>query len=208
MVSGFSTHVRRPPAHPGTKLRDVLREQSGFTLIEALVVMLMLGVIFTAAAGFYQVVVNRTDSAAARANTLAELRTTIERVSRDVREGKAVTISTTYGGTSTTSGNVLTIDTPVERIVWDCSTGSCTRTERSRTSPYAVTAGPVTEITGLDVSTAAFTSVAPITSGATNVQVRFSQLPDSRSRPIVLSEDIAIRNTCVADPNGLLPACS
>ncbi len=193
---------RRNPAN-----RVFIAEQAGFTLVEALLVMTMTGVIFAAAVGFYQVVVRQTDSTQARAASLADVRTGMDRITRDVREAKTATISTAYGGSAVTSGNVLTLDTPTARVVWDCTSGSCTRTVRDR-STYAVTEGPVTEIGGLDVGTAVFTSVNPIASDAANVQVRLSQLPDGRDRPIVLSEDVAIRNDCVADPNGLLPACA
>src|SRR5690349_8938067 len=136
-----------------------LRVEAGVTLIELLVVMTMGVIVFAAAVGFYQVVVNRTEDTTARATTLSASRTAMENITRDIREGKTVAVGT--GGSS------LTITAPAEKIVYSCTAGTCTRS--TQTLAGVATGTPQRIIDGLNTATAVFQSAT--VSGAPHASV-------------------------------------
>lgn len=76
-------------------MRDVIGgirggEDGGFTLVELLVVMVILGVVGTVTVAGITSGLRTTSYAQARVDTLAETQTTIERISREIRGGHPV----------------------------------------------------------------------------------------------------------------------
>jgi len=165
------------------------------TLIELLVVMTMGIVVFAAAFGFYQIVVNRTADTTARANTLSDTRVAMERMTRDIREGKTVSVGS--GGTS------LTIVSPIEQIIYTCTSGTCSRS--TRTLAGAAKTGPERIVAGLNSSTVVFQSVSLTGAAHASVRVTLNSTPEGRDTPIALTEDVTLRNECVT--YSLLAAC-
>lgn len=165
-------------------------------MAELLAVMFILGITFTASAGFYQVVVKRTNDVESRKNTLADTRLAFERISRDVREADTFTISATPGGAPLTEGNVITVVAPHRTIVYDCTTGTCASD---------LDATPL--ITGLDVSKPVFTIGSAFDPNDVNVAtIRLSQTPKGREGAVVLERSVVARSAC--DPGLVeLPAC-
>ncbi len=177
-----------------------LSGEAGVSLIEVLTAIAMLGVIFTAAVGFYQVVVKRTEDTGARRNTIADTRTSLEKISRDVRIGRSATVGA--GGAS------LTITGPAEKYFYDCTSGDCTRSVLNKTT-NAVISGPVKLVDDVATSPAIFATVNPFPdSSAASVGVRIAQLPDGRDRAVAMTGEYALRNDCVIPSSTLLPACS
>ena len=177
-------------------MRARLRGEDGFTLIELLVVMAMGIVIFGATVGFYQVVVNRTADTTARADTLGASRTAMERITRDIREGKTAT----PGG----GGNSLTIVTPTGRVIYACSAGTCTRS--TQTLAGAPTGTPERVIEGLNASTVVFQLVTLAGAAHASVRVTLNSTPEDRETPIALTEDATVRNDCLT--YSLLASCT
>ena len=195
MASPIFLVVERVRAARST-LIERLRRDDGFTLIELLVVMAMGIVIFGATVGFYQVVVNRTADTTARANTLGASRTAMERITRDIREGKSATIG---GG-----GSSLTIVTPTARVIYSCTSGSCTRS--TQTLAGAATGTPERVIGNLNTSTIVFASVTLVGAPHASVRVTLNSTPEGRETPIALTEDATVRNDCIT--YSLLAACT
>ena len=166
------------------------------TLIELVVVMTMGIVIFGAAIGFYYVVVHRTADTTARTDTLSDSRVAMERITRDIREGKTVTVGS--GGSS------LTITTPLEKVIYSCSVGVCTRS--TQTLAGVATGTPERIIDELNTSTAVFQSATISGAPHATVRVTLNSTPEDRATPIALTEDISVRNDCLA--YSLISSCT
>jgi type II secretory pathway pseudopilin PulG len=166
------------------------------TLIELIVVAVIALIALGTVLLLYTVAVSRTEETAARNDTLGDVRGALERISRDVREGRTVTVGS--GGSS------LTIDTPLERITYACSAGTCTRS--TATLGGSLTDGPDQLVTGLDASTAVFSNATIAGAGHNTYRVTLTSTPEDRDRPIVLTEDITLRNQCLTYT--LLSACT
>lgn len=170
-----------------SSLRAKLRDESGFTLVELLYVMITFGVIFTAAFFFFLTTLSRTEDTEARLNTLADVRIASENVARDARESVNATVDPT-GMTLSLSGPpaITGINTPV---VYSCvaSTGTCTRQLGSNAA--------TTFATDLDLSTAPFTALA-----ADYVRIQFTQIPEDRDSPISIDRGVTLRNYCTQEP--------
>ena len=134
-----------------SRLRARLAREDGFTLIELIVVAVIALVALGTTLLLYQVTVSRTSDTAARNETLANVRGALERMTRDIREGESVTVG---GG-----GSSVTIETPIERITYSCTGGTCSRS--TATLAGVPTDGPDEVISDLDGSTVVF-ATAPL----------------------------------------------
>ena len=171
-----------------------LRREDGFTLIEMLTGMLMLGIGLTAAFFFYSSAVGRTTDTEERTHTLGEVRNLGELMARDVRESSSI-----CSPLPAPSSNRLYLSGPPDlsssassslcvagrMIVWDCETtaGTCTRSE----------GGAPAEIAGegLDTSTPIFTKTAD-----NYVSIYLSKVPEDRAGAITFDRGAALRNYC------------
>jgi prepilin-type N-terminal cleavage/methylation domain-containing protein len=171
-----------------------LRGEHGFTLIELMTTMLMLGIGLTAAFFFYSSAVGRTADTEERVDTISDLRILGERMARDVRESSSI-----CAPLPAPSADVLYLSGPPDldsttsssaceaarMVVYDCETtpGTCTRSE----------AGGTAEVLGegLDTSTAVFTKTAD-----NYVSIYLSQIPEGRSSAVTFERGAALRNYC------------
>lgn len=183
------------------------RDERGYTLLEVLTIVAMLGIVMSAGFLFYRAAVGRASDTQERKDTLEVQRTAIDRIARDVRESEVVAVRASSGGGATTTGNVVDAVAPHERVIYDCTTGTCTRTVTD-VAGSATLDGPDEVIGDLDVSEPVF-STGSSYDGADGsfVRVRLSILPPSRAKPIVLTRGVAIRNDCAAPGSPVLPAC-
>jgi prepilin-type N-terminal cleavage/methylation domain-containing protein len=178
----------------GGRLRRRLHAEDGFTLIELMTTMLMLGIGLTAAFFFYSSAVGRTTDTEARVNTISDIRNLGERMARDVRESSSICaplpapsadvlrLSGPPNLGSTTSSSLCEAS---RMIVYDCETtpGTCTRAE----------GGGAAEILGegLDTATPIFTKTAD-----NYVSIYLSKTPDGRNAAITFERGAALRNYC------------
>lgn len=173
-------------------LRARLRDDRGVTLIELLTVMAMLGIALTATFFFYQAVVNRTTDTQERRNTLADQRVALERMVRDIRAADRVTAPTAGATANGLQLNVLDGSGGAATVVaYDCEgvEGACTRSVGGGT-PSAV-------IEGLEPSAE---PVFTVGSDGHWVRVSLQAVPEGRTRPIILSRGVTLRNFCTQLP--------
>ena len=191
---GLAMIVRAQERERGSRLGSLLRDERGFTLIELMTTMLMLGLGLTAAFFFYSSAVGRTAETEARVNTLAEVRNLGERMARDVRESSSICaplpapsadvlyLSGPPNLTSTTSSSACEAS---RMVVYDCQTtpGTCTRAE----------GGGAAEILGegLETATPIFTKTAD-----NYISIYLAKTPEDRNAPITFERGAALRNYC------------
>jgi prepilin-type N-terminal cleavage/methylation domain-containing protein len=169
-----------------------LRDERGFTLIELMTTMILMGFGLIAAFGFYSSAVGRTADSEARINSVSELRITGERMARDVRESASI-CSPAPAPTS----NSLYLSGPTDladlggasdceasrMIVWTCEGGGCFRSEGG--------GSPVLQVEGLSTSLPVFTS-----SGGDYVSIYLAKVPEDRTGAITFERAATLRNYC------------
>lgn len=184
-----------------------MRDDRGYSLVELMTVVGMAGLLLTASFLFYNNAINRTSDTQERKDTLEAERFAIDRIARDVREAETVAVRTSPGGGATTAGNVVDAVAPQERVIYDCTSGTCFRTVTDVTGTTTLD-GPDELITGLDVSNVVFTTGSAYDGADPNhVGVRLSVLPPNRNKAIVLTRGVSVRNDCILASSTVLPAC-
>ena len=179
------------PFHPAWLrcLKARLADESGVTLIELLTVMLTLGIVFSASFFFYSTTLARTGDTEARRDVLDSQRVALENIAREVREAQSIDSPAAGHSGNSAQLTLLSASGATSTVTIDCSAGnSCTQS--------TATGGSELLIDGLQASS---NPVFTVGSTGSYVLIRFEALPDGRTRPIVLSRGIALRN-CAQDP--------
>ena len=173
-----------------------LRSERGFTLVEVLMAavlgMLVVGVgvmVFTAAVRSQPGLTKRGDS-------ISQARTSLERLTRELRQGSTIYTSTstqlsflTYVKSATCGGASGSTSIPC-RVTYTCSTSSCTRVEAKPdgTSPGSA----VTVVTNLTSSNVfSYTSSPGV---ATNIVATFRMAGQNGNDAITVSDGATVRN--------------
>ena len=140
------------------RMARLIAEESGFTLVE-LLLSSMIGLILIAVATTVFVTAGRTQpTQAERGNAILIARTTMERLTREVRQGSTVYPSTasqlsllTYVHSATCGG--AHADTAIQcKVTYTCTAGSCTRVEAPPPGASGSPGVPVTVVSGLSSS--------------------------------------------------------
>ena len=168
--------------------------EAGFTLVEVLTTMLMMGVGLTAAFAFFSSGLTRTTGTESRVETMATLQGLGERMARDVRQSASVCTPA-----PSPSADVLYLSGPPDpaspstasdcvasrMITWDCASasGACSRKQG--------TGAAETIADGLAGSPAIFTY-----SANDYISIELASLPMDHERPIVIEQGAALRNYC------------
>jgi prepilin-type N-terminal cleavage/methylation domain-containing protein len=133
----------------------VIAEQSGFTIVELLLAA-MIGLILIAVASTVFVTAGRTQPGQVqRGNAIQLARTTMERLTREVRQGSTVYPSTgsqlallTYVNSATCGG--AHSSTAIQcKVTYTCTAGSCTRVEAPPPGAPGTSGPAVTVVSGL-----------------------------------------------------------
>jgi Tfp pilus assembly protein PilV len=185
MRGGDSAPSRRP--EPG---------EGGYTLVEVLVATaLAIGLLGTAGM-LFTTSIQSQPKASTRTMHLQQARTTVERLTRELRQGSTVSSGSaaqlsiiTYVPRATCGGPAA--DTSRQcRVTYTCSAGTCSRVEAN---PDGTSQGPSTVVvTGL-ADTNVF-SYSPSVTSPTFVGVRMSFDAGDGEDSITLEDGVALRN--------------
>ena len=138
--------------------RKSLGGQAGFTLVETLTAMLV-GVMVVGSAVMVFSTVGRTQPGQTkRGAAIQQSRNTMERLTREIRQGSTVYSSSatqlsllTYVH-HTSCGNIASGAAIQCRVTYTCASGTCTRVEAPPPGTAGATGSPVTVATGLSAS--------------------------------------------------------
>jgi prepilin-type N-terminal cleavage/methylation domain-containing protein len=181
-------------AHTLTRLRDTER---GFTLVELLIAATIGLAVVGGAVAAFSVSARSQPRVADRAGDIQQARSTIEQITRELRQGSTVTNATsnqlsivTYVNSAACGGAQATGAIQC-RVDYYCSSGACTRTERNADGTGG---GPaVTVVSGLTGS-AVFT-FSPSSTDPTFVGVELTFPARDGDDSISLGDGVSLRNT-------------
>ena len=177
--------MRRPPAREG-----------GYTLVEVLVATaLAIGLLGTAGM-LFTASIQSQPKASTRTMHLQQARTTVERLTRELRQGSTVTSGSaaqlsivTYVAGACGGGPPAATARECE-VTYTCSSGTCSRVEAT---PDGTSSGPSTVVvTGLADSNVF--SYSPSVTSPTYVGVRLSFDAGDGEDSITLEDGVALRN--------------
>jgi prepilin-type N-terminal cleavage/methylation domain-containing protein len=174
------------------------REERGFTLIELLIAtglgLIVIGGAFTVFAGG----VRSEPHMASKAAALQEARVTVDRITRELRQGIEVPKTPTptasrlsiltYVKQATCGGAAASTSIPCQ-VTYDCTGEICTRTVAQ---PGGGAPGPSVRVASGLASTSVF-SYSPSTTEPSYVGVSFSF--SNEGEPVTLGDGVALRNT-------------
>jgi prepilin-type N-terminal cleavage/methylation domain-containing protein len=135
-------------------IRRMIKDQSGFTLLELLIATALGVMVIGIGATVFTVAGHNQPAQVKRGVAIQQARITMERITREIRQGSTVYASTaaqlsliTYVHSATCGGSHA--DTAIQcRVTYTCTATSCTRTEGS--PPPATDSGsPATVVSGL-----------------------------------------------------------
>src|SRR5919106_790872 len=140
------------------RMASLIAEQAGFTLIE-LLLSVVIGLILIAVATTVFISTGRTQPGQVqRGNAIMLARTTMERLTREVRQGSTVYPSTatqlsllTFVHSATCGGAAA--NTAIQcKVTYTCTAGSCSRVEAPPPGASGSPGPPVTVLSGLSSS--------------------------------------------------------
>jgi prepilin-type N-terminal cleavage/methylation domain-containing protein len=177
--------------------RAVATETGGFTLPELLIATVIGLIVIGAAVTAMTVGVHSQPRLNSQAASVQQARTTMERITRELRQGSSVPTATasqlsivTYVKSATCGG------TPANsaiacRVTYTCATGACSRTEAKAdgTAP-----GPAEQVLSGLSSTNVFSYTPPTSTAPASVGVTISFAAQGANQGITLSDAAALRN--------------
>lgn len=181
-----------------TALRALRREERGFTLVELTVAASLGLVVIGGGVLLFTSVVGAEPRARERASAIADGRVTMERMTRELRQGGQVTVGSptqlsllTYVDSATCGGAYFS--TAIQcQVTYSCSAGTCTRVEAA---PGSQTGTPVTVVSGLapgDVFSYSACAGSPTT--YQYVGIRLVYPADDAEDAITLNDGVDLRN--------------
>jgi prepilin-type N-terminal cleavage/methylation domain-containing protein len=177
--------------------RSISDDSSGFTLPELLIAMVLSMVVIGGAVTAFTSTMNSQPRIATQAAGIQQARTTMEQITRELRQGSTVPSATasqlsivTYVNSATCGG--AHASTSIQcRVTYSCSSGACTRTEAK---PDGTSPGPaVTVASGLS-SNNVFVYTTPTSTAPGYVSVNLAFPPQGANKGITLSDGAALRN--------------
>ena len=176
-MTSLVTRARRATTSPGDG-------QSGFTLVELLVTMLVMGVVATAVMAVAMRTFTTTATITNRRDVLTDGRTALDRLSKELRQGESIDQTVSDASTISLSGY---IDGDPATIVWQVTGSSAPYTlEESRLGG----ANPVPIVSSLSDNDV-FTYT---THGIVVDQVTIRLSLQTTTTTVVISTDVQLRN--------------
>jgi prepilin-type N-terminal cleavage/methylation domain-containing protein len=173
------------------------RQGRGFTLVELLVATILGLVVIGGGVTVFTVSMNNQPRINSQSAAIQQARTSMERLTRELRQGSTVSTATasqlsivTYVHSATCGG--ASASTSIScRVTYTCTAGACTRTEAQ---PNGSSPGPaVSVVSGLS-SNNVF-NYSPSASAPTYVGATFSFSATGGQDAITLSDGAATRNS-------------
>jgi len=171
--------------------------EAGFTLVELLIAGILGLVVVGAAVTVFTASIRSEPGISSRAAQIQQARTTMERLTRELRQGSGVALASpsqlsinTYVDSATCGG--APSPTAIEcRVTYSCSAGECTRSEAQPADGSAP--GPavvaVSGLSGDDVF-----SYSPDATDPTFVAIRLVFPAQNGEEAITLTDGVALRN--------------
>ena len=175
----------------------IITGTDGFTLPELLVALLLGLVVIGAGVTVVTASLNNQPRLTSRTDRIQEARTTMERITRELRQGSSVPSATssqleivTYVDSATCGGAHAT--TAIQcRVTYTCATGTCTRTEAK---PDGTSPGSAVQVVSGLASSNVFAYTPPAGSAPGYVNVTLSFPAQGGDDAITLNDGAALRN--------------
>lgn len=175
--------------------RRLAGEEDGFTLVELLIAAVLALVVLGAAVAMFTAGIKSEPRAASRSAQIQQARTTMERVTRELRQGWSVPTATasqlsilTYVKSDTCGGASASSSIPC-RVTYTC-TGACMRTERN---PDGTGSAPSVQVVS-GLSGAPVFSYAPSATNPAYVGVTLQFPAGGGEDAITLQDGVTLRN--------------
>jgi Tfp pilus assembly protein PilW len=183
------------------------KSEAGFTLVEALVAMMMGVIVMAGGVMVFTAAIRSEPKASARGARVQEARTTAERITRELRQGWGAPTTTstqlailTYVDSATCGGAPAATAIPC-RVTYTCASGTCDRVEAK---PDGSSPGPAEQVvTGLSngiVFTYTLNSAGPTWIGVTLSFPSDSGGSGGGDDAITVEDGAALRNPAVSPP--------
>ncbi len=177
--------------------RSTIKEDRGFTLPELLVATAIGLVVIGAAVTAFTAAVGSEPRAESQAGAIQQARTTMEQITRELRQGSSVPSATasqlsivTYVHSATCGGAAS--NTAIScRVTYTCSGGACSRTEAK---PDGTLPGPAVQVVSGLSSNNIFDYTAPTSTASAYVSVTLALPAQGGTDAITLSDGSALRN--------------
>jgi type II secretory pathway pseudopilin PulG len=175
--------------------REILMEPGGFTLVEMLVATVLSMIVIGGAVMAFTTSIRSQPRIDAQAHAIAQARTTMERIVRELRQGSTVSnastsqlsivtyVESTCGGASATTATQC-------QVTYACSGDACTR---RLAKPDGTSPTPATQVVS-GLSTNNVFSYSPSATAATYVGVTLTLSSQQGNNAITLSDGAALRN--------------
>jgi prepilin-type N-terminal cleavage/methylation domain-containing protein len=180
------------------RLRALRDDQRGFTLMELLIAATMGLVVIGGGVMMFTSVVRSEPRTADRSAAIEQGRVTMERMTRELRQGATVTTGgatqlslLTWVDSASCGGNAATTSIQCQ-VTYSCSGGTCTRVEAA---PGVQSGTPVTVVSGLTpgtVFTYSSCSGAPTVTEFVGIRLVFSA--ENGEDALTLSDGVDLRN--------------
>jgi type II secretory pathway pseudopilin PulG len=178
-------------------LRALRSDCAGFTLPELLIGTVLSLVVIGGAVMAFTASMSTQPRLSSQAAGIQQARTTMERITRELRQGSTVPNASasqlsivTYVNSATCGGAAST--TAIQcRVTYSCSSGACTRTEAK---PDGSAPGPARQVVSGLTSNSVFTYTPPTATAPAYVSVALSLPPQGANQGITLSDGVALRN--------------
>jgi prepilin-type N-terminal cleavage/methylation domain-containing protein len=177
--------------------RAIATETGGFTLPELLIATMIGLIVIGAAVTAMTVGVNSQPRLNSQAASVQQARTTMERITRELRQGSSVPTATasqlsivTYVNSATCGGTPANSSIAC-RATYTCAAGACSRTEAK---PDGTAPGPAVQVLSGLSSTNVFSYTPPTSTAPASVGVTLSFAAQGANQGITLSDAAALRN--------------
>lgn len=175
------------------------RDQRGLTLVELMVAASLGLVVVGGALAMFMGGVRSEPRTASKVAAIQQARTTLDRITRELRQGLEVPMTSptpstselavvTYVKAATCGGAPASTSIPC-RVTYKCSAGSCTR---QVAQPNGAGAGPAVEVVNGLTDPTVFEYIPELPAQPTYVSIAFALAADGS--PVTLEDGVALRN--------------
>lgn len=177
-----------------TRIRHRTRDSGGFTLIELLMAASLSLLVIGSSVGILTAGLRSEPRIAERTADIQAARVSMEKLTRELREGSTITTATSNQLSLVTNVNSGTCgdgapEVPVCQVTYSCSASECTRSE---VNPNGGVASTQTFVRG--ISTTSVFTYSPSSSAPTYVGVKLEFPATGGDDSITLTDGVSMRN--------------
>ncbi len=175
-----------------------LEDERGFTLPELLIATVLAMIVIGGAVAVFTVSVRNQPRLTSHANAIQQARVTMERITRELRQGSTLPTTPTASQLSivtyvdsATCGGAGAASSIQCRVTYTCASGTCTRRE---TKPDGTSPGPSVQVVSGLASDNIFSYTAPTATAPAYVNVTLAYAAQGGTAAITLNDGAALRN--------------